>query len=60
MKDRYKKQFLSRAWYQWEGEEHKDRVKEGECGGNVMYSCMKMKQRLVETILRSEQRDKGE
>jgi hypothetical protein len=25
------------------GGEHKERVKEGEYGGNAMYSCMKMK-----------------
>jgi hypothetical protein len=36
------KQVLSRGWYQWEGEGYKERVWEGECGENIMYSCMKM------------------
>jgi hypothetical protein len=30
------KQVLSWYWYQWEGEEHKERVKEGEYGENIM------------------------
>jgi hypothetical protein len=29
-------------WYQWEGGGYKERVEEGECDGNIMYSCMKM------------------
>jgi hypothetical protein len=28
-------------WYKWEGE-YKERVLEGEYGGNITYSCMKM------------------
>jgi hypothetical protein len=36
------KQVQSGGWYQWEGGEYKERVKEGECGRNIMYSCMKM------------------
>jgi hypothetical protein len=32
------KQFLSLGWCQWVGE----RVCEGEYGGNITYSCMKM------------------
>jgi hypothetical protein len=35
---------------------YKARVKEGEYGGNTMYSCMKMEQ-WVETILREEGRE---
>jgi hypothetical protein len=25
------------GWYQRDGEEHKERVQEGECNGNIMY-----------------------
>jgi hypothetical protein len=35
-------QVLSGGWYQWEWGGYKERVKEGQCGGNIMYSCMKM------------------
>jgi hypothetical protein len=36
-------------------------VKEDECGGHTMYSCIKMeKMRPVENILRRRERDKGE
>jgi hypothetical protein len=42
MKDRKVKQVLFGGWYQWEGGGYKGRVKEGECGGNIMYSCMKI------------------
>jgi hypothetical protein len=39
------------GWYQWEGRGYKERVQEGECSGNIMYSCMKMKKmRPTETI----------
>jgi hypothetical protein len=31
-------QVLSGGWYQWEGGGCKERVKEGECGGNIKYS----------------------
>jgi hypothetical protein len=36
------KQVLPGGWYQWEGRRYKERVKEGEYDGNIMYSCMKM------------------
>jgi hypothetical protein len=36
------KQVLSGDWYQWEGEEYKERMKEAKCSENIMYSCMKM------------------
>jgi hypothetical protein len=45
MKDRKIKQVLSRGWYQWKGERHKDRVKEGQYGGRAMHLCMKVEQR---------------
>jgi hypothetical protein len=38
----------------------KERVWEGECGRNSMYSYENGKMRPVETILRMEGRDKGE
>jgi hypothetical protein len=37
-----KKQVSSGGWYQYEREGYKVRVKEAECSGNVMLSCMKM------------------
>jgi hypothetical protein len=42
MKDRKVKQVLSGVWYHWEWGGHKERMKEGEYGSNIMYSCMKM------------------
>jgi hypothetical protein len=27
---------------QWEGEVYKERGSEGECGGNILYICIKM------------------
>jgi hypothetical protein len=42
MKDRKVKQVLSRGWYQWGREGHKEMVKECEYGGSTTYSCMKM------------------
>jgi hypothetical protein len=42
METRKVKQVLFGDWYQWEGEEYKERVKEAECSGNIMYSCMKI------------------
>jgi hypothetical protein len=48
MKDKKIKHVLSGDWYQWEGGGYKERVKEGEYNGNIMYSCMKMeKQHLL-------------
>jgi hypothetical protein len=44
MKDRKVKQVLSGGWYQWEEGGYKERRKEDKCGGNVMYSCVKMEQ----------------
>jgi hypothetical protein len=35
------KTHLSGGWYQWEKGRYKKRMKEGECSGNIMYSCMK-------------------
>jgi hypothetical protein len=43
MKDRKLKLGLFRCGYQWEVGMHKERVKEGECGGSNLYSCMKVK-----------------
>jgi hypothetical protein len=40
MKDRKIKQVL--LGYQWEGGGNKERVTEGEYGGNTMYSCIKL------------------
>jgi hypothetical protein len=42
MENRKVKQVLSGGWYQWEGGGYKERVQEGEYGGNSMYSCMKV------------------
>jgi hypothetical protein len=42
MKDRKVKQFLSGGWYKRERGGHKERVKEGKCGGHILYLCMKM------------------
>jgi MOSC domain-containing protein YiiM len=53
MKEKKVKQVLFETWDQWEGEAHKERVKKGKYGENIMYSCIKMvKMRPVETILR--------
>jgi hypothetical protein len=30
------------GWCQWERGEYKERVKEAECSGNILYSSMKM------------------
>jgi hypothetical protein len=43
MKEKKVKQVLSWDWYQWEEGEHKKCV-EGEYGGDIIYSCMKMEQ----------------
>jgi hypothetical protein len=43
MQDRKVKQVLSGGGYQWRGG-NKERVKEGEYGGSILYSCMKMEQ----------------
>jgi hypothetical protein len=49
------------VWVPVEGRGHKEKVKEDECGGHTMYSCIKMeKMRPVENILRRRERDKGE
>jgi hypothetical protein len=42
MKNRKVKQVLSSGWYQWDGEENQEKVKEDEYSGNIMYSCTKM------------------
>jgi hypothetical protein len=42
MKIRKVKHVLSRQWVPVGG--HKERVKEGEYGGSILYSCMKMEQ----------------
>jgi hypothetical protein len=36
------KYVLSGSWYPWEEVGYKERVKEAEYSGNIMYSCMKM------------------
>jgi hypothetical protein len=42
MKGTKVKWVLLGGWYQWERGRYKKRAKVGECGGNTMYSCMKM------------------
>jgi hypothetical protein len=42
-RNRKVKKTVSGGWYQWEGGGYKERVKEGENSGNIMYSCMKRK-----------------
>jgi hypothetical protein len=42
MKNRELKQVLSGGWHQWEWGGHKERVKEGGYGENIMCSCMKV------------------
>jgi hypothetical protein len=37
MEERTVKQILSWGWYQWEGVKYKERMKEGEYGGNILY-----------------------
>jgi hypothetical protein len=57
MKDRKEKHVLLWRWCQWEGEGHKERVKEGKYGGNyhvLMHENGTM--RPVETILRRGER----
>jgi hypothetical protein len=56
-KNRKVKQVLPKDWYQWEGRGYKEKVLEGEYGGNIIYSCMKMEKLDVETALR---RGRGE
>jgi hypothetical protein len=34
----------NRGWYQWKEGGHKEKVKEGEYGETIKYSCVKMKQ----------------
>jgi hypothetical protein len=53
---------MSGGWYQWEGGEYKQRVKEDEGSENIMYWSMKMeKMTPVETISEmGRQRRKGE
>jgi hypothetical protein len=53
MKDRKVKQVLSGGWYQQDRGKHKGRVKEGEYGGCIMYSCMKMENRGTAEWLKS-------
>jgi hypothetical protein len=51
------------VWGLGPGGGYKERVKEGECDGNIMYSCMEEngKMRPVETISEmGGRRDKGE
>jgi hypothetical protein len=36
------KQALSGKWHQWDRREYRERVQEGECSENIMYSCMQM------------------
>jgi hypothetical protein len=44
MKVRKVKQVLSVSRYQWEGGALKERVKEGEYEGYVLYTCVKIEQ----------------
>jgi hypothetical protein len=43
-KDRTVKQILPRDGYQWKGEGHKEKMKEGKYGVYILYSCMKTEQ----------------
>jgi hypothetical protein len=54
MKDKKVKQILSGVGYQWEGRGHKERVKEGEYGGSILYSCMKIDERNLLKLLSEE------
>jgi hypothetical protein len=49
---------LSGGWYQWDGREYREVVKEGEYSGNIMYKNGTL--RPVETILRRGREDKAE
>jgi hypothetical protein len=42
MMERKVKQVFSEDEYQWEGRRHKKGLKKGECGGCILYSCMKI------------------
>jgi hypothetical protein len=42
MKNKKVKQFLFGSWYQLEGVGYEERVKEGDCSGNILYSYMKV------------------
>jgi hypothetical protein len=42
------------------GEDIRERVQEGECSGTIMYSCMKMEVKPIETIPDWEKQDNGE
>jgi hypothetical protein len=42
IENRKVKHILSGGWYQWEGERHKESLKEAEHSENIMYSYMKM------------------
>jgi hypothetical protein len=45
MEDRKIKRVLLGDGYLWKGVGHKKGVKEGEYGGCILYSCMKIEQR---------------
>jgi hypothetical protein len=42
MKGRKVKQVFSGGGYQWEEGRHKERVKDGQYGGCILYSCMEI------------------
>jgi hypothetical protein len=44
MIDRKVKQVFSMGEYLWEGDRHKERVNEGEHGGCILYSYMKIEE----------------
>jgi hypothetical protein len=44
MKDGKVRQVFSRSGYQWDGGRHKVKMNEGEYGGCVLYSCMKIEE----------------
>jgi hypothetical protein len=47
---------MSVDWYQLERGRYKESVLEDDCGGNIMYKCMKMEKR----DLSKGRKDKGE
>jgi hypothetical protein len=56
MENKKVKQVLSGGRYPREGGGYKGRVWEAECGGNMMYSCMKWKNEICSNSSRDEER----
>jgi hypothetical protein len=47
------KQVFSGGGYQWDKGRHKEKVKEGEYGSYILYSCMKREDWKLEIVLRT-------